>query len=77
MMQDSQIRCERKKSDWYRGKGSERNSYGSDGYEFGVGGGEGCFKQDLEMSSLFLLSAVVKQNMVNVRDTEYGGMLAD
>lgn len=42
-----------------------------------MGGGEGGFEQDLEMSSLFVLLADVKQILVTVRDTEYGGMLAD
>jgi hypothetical protein len=39
--------------------------------------GERCSEQDLETSSLFVMSVDVRQVIMQVRDTEYGGILAD
>jgi hypothetical protein len=53
------------------------NTYGSDGCGFDGGIGERCPEQDLEVGSLFVLLVHVRQSVIEVRDTEYGGILID
>jgi hypothetical protein len=52
------------------------NTYGSDscGFDGSIGGG--CPEQDLEVGSLFVLLVHVRQRVIEVRGTEYGGILA-
>jgi hypothetical protein len=53
------------------------NTYSSDSCGFDGGIGERCPEQDLEVGSLFVLSVHVRQSVIEVRGTEYGGILVD
>jgi hypothetical protein len=52
------------------------NTYGSDSCSLDGSVGEGCPEQDLEVGSLFVLLVHVRQRVIEVRGTEYGGILA-